>query len=175
MHMAAERPLVGWGPVNNKYELGIRLDERIHRRRDAHNLLLEVLTATGAFGAVPFLVGLGLCAAGAWQARRRAHGVLALALLAGVMLANMSGKDRKSTRLNSSHGYISYAVFCLKKKKSFDIRRRLHVSSRVLSKTLKSSPLPRMHPQETLKLLLKHKKQCVKHHAATRRWNVIDH
>src|SRR2546422_2865322 len=26
--------------------------------------------------------------------------------------------DRKSTRLNSSHGYISYAVFCLKKKKS---------------------------------------------------------
>src|SRR2546429_7161102 len=26
------------------------------------------------------------------------------------------GKDRKSTRLNSSHGYISYAVFCLKKK-----------------------------------------------------------
>src|SRR2546422_7361130 len=28
-----------------------------------------------------------------------------------------SRSDRKSTRLNSSHGYISYAVFCLKKKK----------------------------------------------------------
>src|SRR2546422_4587425 len=28
--------------------------------------------------------------------------------------------DRKSTRLNSSHGYISYAVFCLKKKKIHD-------------------------------------------------------
>src|SRR2546422_11772315 len=28
------------------------------------------------------------------------------------------GEDRKSTRLNSSHGYISYAVFCLKKKTS---------------------------------------------------------
>src|SRR2546429_7054388 len=28
-------------------------------------------------------------------------------------------KDRKSTRLNSSHGYISYAVFCLKKKKKY--------------------------------------------------------
>ena len=91
MHMAAERPLVGWGPVNNKYELGIRLDERIRRRRDAHNLILEVLTATGALGVVPFLLGLGLCARGAWQARRRAHGVLAVALLAGVMLANMSG------------------------------------------------------------------------------------
>src|SRR5436309_11782784 len=33
-----------------------------------------------------------------------------------------SGKDRKSTRLNSSHVKISYAVFCLKKKKS--IRNR---------------------------------------------------
>src|SRR5205809_5776280 len=31
------------------------------------------------------------------------------------------GGDRKSTRLNSSHGYISYAVFCLqKKKKEYD-------------------------------------------------------
>src|SRR2546422_4572468 len=31
-------------------------------------------------------------------------------------LVTLTG-DRKSTRLNSSHGYISYAVFCLKKKK----------------------------------------------------------
>src|SRR2546422_8362665 len=30
---------------------------------------------------------------------------------------HLSRLDRKSTRLNSSHGYISYAVFCLKKKK----------------------------------------------------------
>src|SRR2546429_2465643 len=30
---------------------------------------------------------------------------------------DMCRRDRKSTRLNSSHGYISYAVFCLKKKK----------------------------------------------------------
>src|SRR2546422_7322630 len=32
-------------------------------------------------------------------------------------LGRLSQRDRKSTRLNSSHGYISYAVFCLKKKK----------------------------------------------------------
>src|SRR2546422_7630735 len=32
-------------------------------------------------------------------------------------LAEEEAIDRKSTRLNSSHGYISYAVFCLKKKK----------------------------------------------------------
>src|SRR3989449_8516437 len=31
--------------------------------------------------------------------------------------------DRKSTRLNSSHGYISYAVFCLKKKKKTTSKR----------------------------------------------------
>src|SRR2546429_6390531 len=33
-------------------------------------------------------------------------------------LAKCCARDRKSTRLNSSHGYISYAVFCLKKKKT---------------------------------------------------------
>src|SRR2546422_7868262 len=33
-----------------------------------------------------------------------------------------SAIDRKSTRLNSSHGYISYAVFCLKKKKKKHIK-----------------------------------------------------
>src|SRR2546422_6445640 len=32
-------------------------------------------------------------------------------------LSRREPADRKSTRLNSSHGYISYAVFCLKKKK----------------------------------------------------------
>src|SRR2546427_8912057 len=32
------------------------------------------------------------------------------------------GEDRKSTRLNSSHSQISYAVFCLKKKKKANIR-----------------------------------------------------
>src|SRR5205809_6223509 len=32
--------------------------------------------------------------------------------------ASSRSRDRKSTRLNSSHGYISYAVFCLKKKRT---------------------------------------------------------
>src|SRR2546422_2486003 len=34
--------------------------------------------------------------------------------------------DRKSTRLNSSHGYISYAVFCLKKKKKHNRYKSKH-------------------------------------------------
>src|SRR2546422_6432181 len=40
---------------------------------------------------------------------------LALAWL--LARGHASARDRKSTRLNSSHGYISYAVFCLKKKR----------------------------------------------------------
>src|SRR5687768_3819453 len=43
-----------------------------------------------------------------------------LTIAAWRALSESSGEDRKSTRLNSSHGYISYAVFCLKKKKKRD-------------------------------------------------------
>src|SRR5256885_13259602 len=49
-------------------------------------------------------------ASGDYQALLDAHG------LVGSM--SRRGKDRKSTRLNSSHLVISYAVFCLKKKKT---------------------------------------------------------
>src|SRR5207248_9396428 len=37
--------------------------------------------------------------------------------------SGLAGRDRKSTRLNSSHRTISYAVFCLKKKKQFYVMR----------------------------------------------------
>src|SRR3712207_7008125 len=46
------------------------------------------------------------------QRRHERHQVMVL------LLANEQQRDRKSTRLNSSHANISYAVFCLKKKKS---------------------------------------------------------
>src|SRR5258708_23516358 len=39
-----------------------------------------------------------------------------------------SRRDRKSTRLNSSHQIISYAVFCLKKKKLVDTKRAIYVA-----------------------------------------------
>src|SRR3712207_7782535 len=39
------------------------------------------------------------------------------------------GRDRKSTRLNSSHANISYAVFCLKKKKSLSYRQSTRLQS----------------------------------------------
>src|SRR2546429_2832736 len=53
-----------------------------------------------------------------WQeARRRKH--------VCPRHARQNRADRKSTRLNSSHGYISYAVFCLKKKKPKEERRNM--------------------------------------------------
>src|SRR2546421_1991803 len=41
--------------------------------------------------------------------------------------------DRKSTRLNSSHDQISYAVFCLKKKKIIDVQLILDASATIVS------------------------------------------
>src|SRR5205809_6010568 len=53
------------------------------------------------------------------------------------------GGDRKSTRLNSSHGYISYAVFCLKKKKRLEhTYLRTRHSCVVIRATLSTSRLP---------------------------------
>src|SRR3989442_10431221 len=54
-----------------------------------------------------------------------AHGVRVV-LVAEQVDAHDTGEDRKSTRLNSSHVRISYAVFCLKKKKDQRHRQDHH-------------------------------------------------
>src|SRR5690349_23760911 len=59
-------------------------------------------------------------------------GAVAAVVLAATWLRFAVAQDRKSTRLNSSHVEISYAVFCLKKKKQnhyklSQIRKQLHV------------------------------------------------
>src|SRR2546430_11093698 len=48
-------------------------------------------------------------------------------------IASLPWKDRKSTRLNSSHSQISYAVFCLKKKEYSDVRsaHSVHCTARL--------------------------------------------
>src|SRR2546426_4769555 len=51
------------------------------------------------------------------RAERLAFSILELCVKAGGSITGEHGVDRKSTRLNSSHLVISYAVFCLKKKK----------------------------------------------------------
>src|SRR3712207_7817642 len=49
--------------------------------------------------------------------RQEVRGTLVAALVAGAVIVPWMARDRKSTRLNSSHANISYAVFCLKKKR----------------------------------------------------------
>src|SRR2546422_6577575 len=59
---------------------------------------------------------------GASLARRAVH----LVASEHLDLAVVEPQDRKSTRLNSSHGYISYAVFCLKKKKEKQNNKKIN-------------------------------------------------
>lgn len=89
--MFVEKPWLGWGPITNKYELATRLGDTLHERRDAHNAVLEILTASGIAGLIPFAIGTWLCFRSAWLARTGPRGVLPLALLIAVAMVNMSG------------------------------------------------------------------------------------
>ena len=89
--MLVERPVLGWGPITNQFELAKRIEEKVKPRRDAHNLVLEVLTTTGFIGVIPFLTGLSLCALAAWRGRRGTYGVLPVALLVTMFVGTMSG------------------------------------------------------------------------------------
>src|SRR5437762_4185091 len=53
----------------------------------------------------------------------------------GIRHARAAGQDRKSTRLNSSHRCISYAVFCLKKKKRSEKRLNMYTKLQIGCKT----------------------------------------
>src|SRR5256885_12095443 len=76
------------------------------------------LAGAGGAGRVPERgAGAGGAGGGGQAAALRAHG----------------RGDRKSTRLNSSHLVISYAVFCLKKKKKLDQLASVYVCISVLS------------------------------------------
>jgi O-antigen ligase len=91
IEMISERPILGWGPTENQYEIGKRIGEEKKERRDAHNILLELMSATGVLGTIPFLVGLGLCVVAAWRARRGPFHVLPFALMATVLVGTISG------------------------------------------------------------------------------------
>src|SRR2546429_5180988 len=70
--------------------------------------------------------------------------------------------DRKSTRLNSSHGYISYAVFCLKKKKQSDDHLEYHSQEllpQLVSATAILSRHPSKHAHRALALHADHRRQ----------------
>src|SRR5581483_12241424 len=63
------------------------------------------------------LTGLQVARRNAGALERSDHGSRRVGVLRERGLRGRSARDRKSTRLNSSHANISYAVFCLKKKK----------------------------------------------------------
>jgi O-antigen ligase len=90
IEMFTERPLLGWGPITNKYELAARLGDPSHGRKDAHNLLLELLTSGGILAAIPFALGAWLCLRAAWRARAGPRRNVPFALLLALLAGNMS-------------------------------------------------------------------------------------
>lgn len=91
LSMISERPVLGWGPVENQYEIAQRIGEEKQESRDAHNLVLELFSSTGFLGAVPFLIGFMLCVREAWRGRRSRWQMLPLALLMAVLTGSISG------------------------------------------------------------------------------------
>jgi len=89
--MFKEKPLIGWGSVTSSYELGMRLGHPEEETKNPHNLVLYGLVSTGLIGALPLFVGIALAAFSAWKARHGSHGILPLAMIVAVLVANMSG------------------------------------------------------------------------------------
>jgi O-antigen ligase len=89
--MFQEKPLLGWGPINSTYELGMRLGHPEEETKNPHNLILFGLVSTGIVGSLPLFIGIGFAAVSAWKTRHGPHGILPLAMLVAVLVANMSG------------------------------------------------------------------------------------
>src|SRR5438034_5247165 len=101
---------------------------------EAHEVLEDVWCAAPA-AEKRFLQGL-IQVAVALHHHSKENRVGARSLLARAR-RNLSGypEDRKSTRLNSSHTVISYAVFCLKKKKKNSIRTHESAEPRTMTRS----------------------------------------
>jgi O-antigen ligase len=89
--MISEKPLLGWGAIAWSYELGAR-EGHGYKYRSSHNLVLDLLMEGGLLGAMPCLIGLGLCVWAAWTARVLNLGLLPLVWLITIIIANMSGE-----------------------------------------------------------------------------------
>ncbi|MFN2516044.1 MAG: O-antigen ligase family protein [Pyrinomonadaceae bacterium] len=89
--MFQEKPLLGWGPVASTYELGMRLGHPEEETKNPHNLILFGLVSTGLLGSLPLFAGIVLATLSAWKTRHGPHGILPLAMMVAVLVANMSG------------------------------------------------------------------------------------
>jgi O-antigen ligase len=99
--MFLEKPVFGWGPIDNNYELGWRtVSYHIGNRaaaglapspmKDFHNLLLDAVTSVGAVGTFPLVICVGLSLMTAWRGRSGPAGTLPLALTSIILAVNMS-------------------------------------------------------------------------------------
>jgi O-antigen ligase len=89
--MFQEKPLLGWGPIASTYELGMRLGHPEEETKNAHNLILFGLVSTGLIGSLPLFAGIALATLSAWKTRHGPHGILPLAMIVAVLVANLSG------------------------------------------------------------------------------------
>src|SRR2546429_9511299 len=96
------------GDLAMEFQVGWQNYGKCRARNNRRNCVLHI-------DAVKHVNGLLWIRGRRWERVCRAE-LIALSNVGGRIDA-LGTRDRKSTRLNSSHGYISYAVFCLKKKK----------------------------------------------------------
>ncbi len=133
LRMIAERPLFGWQPVAYWEELGRRVG-KIWGAKDAHNLLFHLLMEVGLLGAVPFLIGIALCALGAWKARSGKFGNLPFALLMMTLSANLTHTylGRKPQWLILALAVAAAAAIPTTKSARLPVRQPLRASGRAL-------------------------------------------
>jgi O-antigen ligase len=85
--MVWDRPILGWGPYLNYYELGGRMGEAF---LDTHNSFLLVFTQAGFIGGIPYLIGVGYSVIAAVRARRDSCYGIVFPLLVTLIVLNQS-------------------------------------------------------------------------------------
>src|SRR5207248_5408925 len=87
---------------------------------------LPICSRLSAFGSRLSALGSGPLVPGFWRSGIPGSvGRSRVTQCSSIFRGDAPQRDRKSTRLNSSHRTISYAVFCLKKKKKHDKKRNI--------------------------------------------------
>src|SRR2546430_12677762 len=96
-------------------------------------LLIRRPPRSTLFPYTPLFRSHATCSAVATPSSRRSgrapwHRLCTSWYIGGTDVPQRGHGDRKSTRLNSSHSQISYAVFCLKKKKTYDLANKATIT-----------------------------------------------
>jgi O-antigen ligase len=95
--------------LSNNKEAGRRMRLPGFKAIASHNLILDVLTATGVVGAIPFGIGVWHYLRCAWKARHGPHGILAFAVFVSILVANLSVDRLRSKMLWFG---FTYAASC---------------------------------------------------------------